>query len=68
MGGWALGIIPARGGSKGVPRKNIRLVGGRPLIAYTIAAAHASRRLTHTVVSTDDAEIADVARAPAPRC
>ncbi|MBX3084417.1 MAG: acylneuraminate cytidylyltransferase family protein [Anaerolineae bacterium] len=57
-----LAIIPARGGSKGVPRKNIRLVAGRPLIAYSIAAAHGSQHITRTLVSTEDSEIADVAR------
>lgn len=57
-----LGIIPARGGSKGVPRKNIRLLGGKPLIAYTIEAALCSC-LDRTIVSTDDREIAEVARA-----
>ena len=57
-----LGIIPARGGSKGVPRKNIRTVAGRPLIAYTIDAVKASKRLARFVVSTDDEEIATVAR------
>ena len=56
-----LGIIPARGGSKGVLRKNIRPVAGQPLIAYTIEAAQASRRLTHFVTTTDDAEIAALA-------
>jgi CMP-N-acetylneuraminic acid synthetase len=56
-----LGVIPARGGSKGVPRKNIRDLGGRPLIAYTIDAAAASTRLTRTVLSTDDDEIAAIA-------
>lgn len=55
-----LGIIPARGGSKGVPRKNIREVAGRPLIAYTIDAARASKLLTRCVVSTDDQETADI--------
>ena len=58
----ALGIIPARGGSKGVPRKNIRRVAGKPLITHTIDAAKASKRLTRFVVSTDDKEIASVAR------
>lgn len=58
----ALGLIPARGGSKGVPRKNIRSLAGKPLIAYTIEAAKDSRWLTRSVVSTDDAEIATVAR------
>lgn len=57
-----LGIIPARGGSKGVPRKNIRLLCGKPLIAYTIEEARHSERLDYFVVSTDDHEIADVAR------
>ena len=54
-----LGIIPARGGSKGVPRKNIRSVCGRPLIQYAIDAAQGSRLLTRFVVSTEDSEIAD---------
>jgi CMP-N-acetylneuraminic acid synthetase len=58
-----LTIIPARGGSKGVPRKNIRLVGGKPLIAYTIDAVLQVQDLIHRViVSTDDAEIAEIAR------
>lgn len=55
-----LGIIPARGGSKGVVRKNIREVAGRPLIAYTIEAARASRFLTRCIVSTDDKETAEI--------
>lgn len=58
-----LGVIPARGGSKGVPRKNIRPLAGQPLIAWTIQAAKASRRLDRFVVSTEDPEIAQVARA-----
>ena len=57
-----LGVIPARGGSKGVPRKNLRILAGRPLLAYTADAARGSSRLTRTIVSTDDAEIADSAR------
>lgn len=57
-----LAIIPARGGSKGVCRKNIRPVGGKPLIAYSIETALASRRITRTIVSTDDGEIAATAR------
>ncbi len=57
-----LGVITARGGSKGVPRKNIRLLGEKPLIAWTIDAARASTLLTDCVVSTDDEEIARVAR------
>jgi CMP-N,N'-diacetyllegionaminic acid synthase len=55
-----LGLIPARGGSKGVPRKNIRLVAGKPLIAYSIEAALQSRCLNPVIVSTDDEEIAQV--------
>ena len=58
-----LAIIPARGGSKGVPRKNIRPVCGKPLIAYTIETALAARRLFYRlIVSTDDEEIAGIAR------
>lgn len=57
-----LGLIPARGGSKGIPRKNVRIVAGRPLIAYAIQVAQRSSRLTRTVVSTEDGEIAEVAR------
>ena len=57
-----LGIIPARGGSKGVPRKNIRLLSGKPLIAYTITAALASRHISKLILSTEDQEIAEVGR------
>lgn len=57
-----LGIIPARGGSKGVKRKNIRLVDGKPLIAYAIECGRESKMLTRVVVNTDDAEIAAIAR------
>lgn len=57
-----LAIIPARGGSKGIPRKNIRSFAGYPLIAYSIAAGLQSQRVTRTIVSTDDEEIASVAR------
>jgi len=56
-----LAIIPARGGSKGVPGKNIKLLCGKPLIAYTIEAAKASQSIDRIVVSTDDPEIAKVA-------
>jgi CMP-N,N'-diacetyllegionaminic acid synthase len=55
-----LAIIPARGGSKGIPRKNIHPLCGRPLIAYSIDAARASRAIDRTVVSTDDDEIAAI--------
>lgn len=57
-----LGITPARGGSKGLPRKNIRHLLGKPLLAWTIEAAHASRLLDMYVVSTEDPEIGAVAR------
>lgn len=57
-----LGFVPARGGSKGLPRKNILELGGRPLIGWTLAAAKASRYLDRCIVSTDDEEIAQVAR------
>lgn len=57
-----LAIIPARGGSKGVPRKNIKDLNGIPLIAYTIKAAIKSRKVSRVVVSTDDVEIAEVSR------
>ncbi len=57
-----LAIIPARGGSKGIPRKNIRNFVGYPLIAYSIAASLQSELVTRTIVSTDDEEIAAVAR------
>lgn len=57
-----LGVITARGGSKGIPRKNIRLLNGRPLIAYSIDAAKNSSAVGRTVVSTDDEEIAEVAK------
>lgn len=58
-----LAIIPARGGSKSIPRKNIRPLCGRPLIAYSIAAALSAETVTRTIVSTDDEEIAEVSRA-----
>lgn len=57
-----LGVTPARGGSKGVPRKNIRPLCGKPLIAWTIEAAKASKLLDRYVVSTEDGEIAKVAQ------
>jgi N-acylneuraminate cytidylyltransferase len=57
-----LAIIPARGGSKGIPRKNIRLFSGYPLIAWSIAAGLKADLVTRVIVSTDDEEIAAVAR------
>ena len=57
-----LALIPARGGSKSIPRKNIRPLAGHPLIAYSIAAGRQSTLVTRTIVSTDDEQIAAVAR------
>jgi len=57
---WA--IIPARGGSKGIPRKNVRLLAGHPLIAYTIFVAKQSGVFEHIIVSTEDAEVEAMAR------
>lgn len=58
-----LALIPARGGSKGIPRKNIREMAGKPLIAWTVEAARAVAGVDAVVVSTEDDEIAEVARA-----
>jgi CMP-N,N'-diacetyllegionaminic acid synthase len=57
-----LGLVPARGGSKGMPRKNIALLCGKPLLQYTAEAALASSRLSRVVLSTEDDEIAEVGR------
>lgn len=57
-----IAIIPARGGSKGIPRKNIRMLNGKPLIAYTIEAALNSKYIHEVIVSTDDEEIGIVAK------
>lgn len=57
-----IAIIPARGGSKRIPRKNVREFCGKPMIAWPIAAASASGVFDHVIVSTDDDEIAEVAR------
>lgn len=57
-----LGLIPARGGSKGLPRKNIKPLLGKPLIAWTIEQALTSKYLDKVVVSTDDKEIADISK------
>jgi len=58
--GMVLGVIPARGGSKGVPRKNLKPIAGKPLIVWTIEAAAKSKLMTRCVVSTEDDEIAQV--------
>ena len=58
----ALALIPARGGSKGIPRKNIRPFAGHPLIAYSIAAGLQAETVRRVIVSTDDEQIAAVAR------
>jgi CMP-N,N'-diacetyllegionaminic acid synthase len=57
-----LGVIPARGGSVGIPRKNLYPLHGQPLIAYAIDAAHKARLLNRVIVSTDDEEIAHMSR------
>jgi CMP-N,N'-diacetyllegionaminic acid synthase len=57
-----LALIPARGNSKSIPRKNLLVIAGKPLIAYTILQAKAARTITRVIVSTDDEEIAAVAR------
>lgn len=57
-----LAVIPARGGSKGIPRKNIKLLKGKPLIQYSIEAAKQSQLLTTCIVSTEDEEIAKVSK------
>ena len=57
-----IAIIPARGGSKGIPRKNIKLLGGKPLIAYSIEEALQSKHINKVIVSTEDKEIAEVSK------
>lgn len=59
---YTVAVIFARGGSKGVPRKNVREMAGKPLIAYAIEIAHSSSLIDRVIVSTDDGEIADVAK------
>ncbi|PSP48874.1 acylneuraminate cytidylyltransferase family protein [Halobacteriales archaeon QH_3_68_24] len=56
-----LGLVPCRGGSKGIPRKNVREVAGEPLLAHTVRASCDAERVDRTVVSTDDAEIKEAA-------
>ncbi len=58
-----LAIVAARGGSKGLPRKNVLPIGGKPLIAWTVAAAKASKVIDRMILSSDDVEIANAARA-----
>ena len=58
-----LGVITARGGSKGIPGKNLKPLAGKPLIAYTIEAAQQSGAFDRLILSTDDPAIADTARA-----
>jgi CMP-N-acetylneuraminic acid synthetase len=55
-----LGLVPARGGSKGIPRKNIKLLAGKPLLQWTADAALKARTLTRVVLSTEDSEIAEI--------
>jgi CMP-N,N'-diacetyllegionaminic acid synthase len=57
-----LGIIPARGGSKRVPRKNLALLGGKPLVSWAIETARGASRLDRLVVSSDDREVLEIAR------
>ncbi len=57
-----LGLVPARGGSQGIPRKNARFLAGRPLLAYTADAAGKARRLSRVILSTEEPEIAEIGR------
>jgi CMP-N-acetylneuraminic acid synthetase len=57
-----VGIIPARGGSKGVPKKNIKEIGGFPMIAYSVIAGQLAGKIDRCIVSTDSQEIADIAK------
>lgn len=59
---YILGVITARGGSKGIPGKNIKMLGGKPLIAYTVESVKKSNFLSRVIVSTDDEAIARIAR------
>jgi len=58
-----LGLVAARGGSRGLPRKNVLPLGGKPLVAWTVDAAHGARALHRTILSSDDSEIIAAARA-----
>ena len=57
-----LALVPARGGSKSMPRKNLREVGGKPMVVHSIEHARQARTITRVILTTDDAEIADVGR------
>jgi CMP-N-acetylneuraminic acid synthetase len=57
-----LGLIPARGGSKSIPKKNIKILQGKPLIQYTVEAAKSAKKLTSLILSSDDAAIIEVAK------
>ena len=57
-----LGVVPARGGSKGIPRKNLRLVSGKSLLGWTIEGAQQSTLIDYLMVSTEDLEIAEEAK------
>lgn len=57
-----LAVIPARGGSKGIPRKNVRLMNGKPLISYSIENAKSCKNITDIVVTTDDEEIMGISK------
>ena len=59
---YVLAIIPARGGSKGLPRKNVAPIAGKPLVAYSVDAARSTPLVSRVIVSTDDDEIAEVAQ------
>ena len=63
-----IAVIPARGGSKGIPNKNIRLVNGKPLIYYTIENAIKSKYITDIIVTTDSVEIQLIARQMGVKC
>ena len=57
-----VGIIPARGGSKGVPKKNIRTLGGYPMIAYSVIVGQLAKNINRCIISTDSQEIADISK------
>src|SRR5690606_16539362 len=56
-----LGLIPARGGSKGIPKKNIKLLNGRPLLEYTFNTAKSAKKLSRVILSSEDPEIMELA-------